>query len=92
MIDNMEHELKLRLLVREAIKLKKSLNKKDESDLRNVVRTLIDEAKEIDADGDPTKSYAMGVQKIGKSSKRWTSKLTKTRGKIIISNEHAREV
>ena len=54
MIDNMEHELKLRLLVREAIKLKKSLNKKDESDLRSFVRTLIDEAKEIDADGDPT--------------------------------------
>ena len=45
---------KLRLLIREAIKLKLLNKKSEEQQLRRVIRHYIAEAKEIDADGNPT--------------------------------------
>ncbi len=47
-------EQKLRLVIREAIKLKFAKQQSEEQQLRQVIRHYITEAKEIDADGNPT--------------------------------------
>jgi hypothetical protein len=51
---HLSDENKLRMVIREAIKLKIKKQKVEEKQLRKVIRHYIAEAKEIDADGNPT--------------------------------------
>ena len=51
---DLTEENKLRMVIRGAIKLKLNKKKLEEQQLRKVVRHYISEAKEIDADGNPT--------------------------------------
>ncbi len=51
---HLSDENKLRMVIREAIKLKIKKQKVEEKQLRKVIRYYIAEAKEIDADGNPT--------------------------------------
>ena len=51
---HLSDEQKLRLLIREALKIKLNKKNSEEQMLRQVIRHYITEAKEIDADGNPT--------------------------------------
>jgi len=51
---HLSDEQKLRLLIREALKIKLNKKNSEEQMLRQVIRHYIAEAKEIDADGNPT--------------------------------------
>ena len=51
---HLSDEQKLRLLIREALKIKLNKKNSEEQTLRQVIRHYIAEAKEIDADGNPT--------------------------------------